>query len=816
MKKLFFFFFLFLVLSVSVFAEEKYSYENSEELKPLIEWRDYGDKAFSEALEEKKPIFLLLTAPTWCYWCQVYESEDYLFNPSVVDYLNENFIPVYVDADKRQDLTRQYLEGGWPSTTVFSPTKERIFGFSGPRPVPQMLKQLQEAVVEVRGSSYAATIGYDYSVVGLKIPTQQELNGLVSGYALHTLQMYDSTYGGFGSGQKFPQGRVLDYSLDLYEQNGDTQWLDLVKNTLENQYTSVSELQTNYNLYDPLEGGFHRYGTERDWTPPHYEKMLYDNARLLKAYGHLLFLVPENEIVREVVEGTHSYIKENWYDPAGGFYGNTDVAGEDAYYGQNPRPIPKARVEKTKFSDWNADAIVTYLYLWEQTGNEEYKDMALSSLQFFSIEMVTKEGAYHYSNDDGKGVRGTLLDNAYLLLAFIEGYDTFNDKELLETAKTLADYSLETLYDWHNGGFFERHSPDKELYALGDHILLTKPSPENGVMVYALVKLYSHTNDQQYLHAALTTFGRMQDSVGGLDRGYYYIKAAEFIDEKNLLEKYDASSVDLPTSFWADKLVKKSELTSFDAAPQAPLLLLVLVSLLVGFISFASPCSLPILPAYLAYTFNASKHNLKGMTFSFFLGLSVVFSLLGMSASWIGGFLKEQTAFFSEAAGFGLLLFGIYILLGKGFAGMKLKLKKPTSYAGSFLFGVVFGLSWTPCVGPLLVAILLLAGATSSMLTGGFLLFAYAVGLALPLLVLSLYLDKVDKNGKLWTLLKGKELKILGKSIHSNNLISGILFILLGFLIFSGQLYVFNQYLGSTGFQQIIFTIEEKVLGLLG
>jgi uncharacterized protein len=109
-------------------AHNHYSFELEEKLTPLIEWRDYGPNAFNEAVEKNKPIFLLLTAPSWCYWCQVYGSDEYLYNEQVYPYINENFIPVYVDADKRQDLTRHYLEGGWPSTTVMAPNRERIHG----------------------------------------------------------------------------------------------------------------------------------------------------------------------------------------------------------------------------------------------------------------------------------------------------------------------------------------------------------------------------------------------------------------------------------------------------------------------------------------------------------------------------------------------------------------------------------------------------------------------------------------------------------------------------------------------------------------
>ena len=151
---------LLLLFSGPVIASEKYSYHKAEELTPLIEWRDYNSQAFLEAQEEHKPIFLLLTAPSWCYWCQVYESEDYLFHPDVVATINEKFIPIYFDADKRQDLTRQYLEGGWPSTTVMMPDKTRLYGFSGVRPVPNMLTNLNNAYTHVQHSDTSLTVSY--------------------------------------------------------------------------------------------------------------------------------------------------------------------------------------------------------------------------------------------------------------------------------------------------------------------------------------------------------------------------------------------------------------------------------------------------------------------------------------------------------------------------------------------------------------------------------------------------------------------------------------------------------------------------------
>ena len=830
---------LLLIFPSSVLATSHYTYEHAEEMKlsGRIEWRNYGPDAFNEAVKENKPIFLLLTAPSWCYWCHVYTSDDYIYHPDVYPTINEKLIPIYVDADKRQDLTRKYLEGGWPSTTVMTPSSERLFGYSGPRPIQNMLNNLNQAVQYVQTTGFSNQVKYDYKKQNPIVPTENQINSLISGYTMYITQVYDSVHGGFGTGQKFPQGRALDFSLEIYESTGNDQFLKLVQNTLQNQYTKVQEIETNYNLFDPIEGGFHRYGTKRDWTPPHYEKMLYDNARLLKAYSHLLQITPEDKIVKEVVEKTQDYIETQWYDSEkGGFYGNTDVHGEDKYYGKNPRPIDKPRVEKTKYSDWNSDAISTYLYLWENTGDTKYKEMAEKSLDFFLKEIVTTDGVYHFiKEDETKGVRGSILDNSHMLLVFIEGYEILGKEEYLHTAKRIADYSLENLYDWNSGGFFERNSKDLELYAPGENIDLSKPTEENGIIAYALLKLYEQTGNVEYLNAGFKTLGSKISEAGGLDRGYYIVKAAQFILQNNLLSDFLSRQEEIKSieekkqaNFWVNQLVKNSDssaINEFFVSEQGlekfdgPILFLLLIAFLAGLLSFVSPCTLPILPAYVAYTFEASKKNVKGMSLSFFLGLALVFTLLGMSATFIGIFLKQNLTIFTQVAGIAIILFGIYILFGKGFTGLKIKQNKPTTYVGAFVFGNIFGLAWTPCIGPILVAILLLSSTTSSILTGGLLLFVYTIGIALPLVLFSHYLSKADREGNLWKIIRGKELKFRLRNrefrIHTNSLISGLLFIILGYLIFSGALFTFNQYVGASSFQKWLFSIEDKLFSFL-
>lgn len=826
---------LLLSIAAPVLAKSHYSYEHAEELKPLINWRDYGNDAFFEAIDQNKPVFLLLTAPSWCYWCQVYESEEYLFHPDIIKELNEKFIPVYVDADQRQDLTRQYLEGGWPSTTVLAPNKDRLYGYSGVRPVANMLANLRQATDFVKTSGFSNSQNFSYIKTSAVIPSTQQLGQFIQGFNNIILQAFDPINGGFGTGQKFPQGRTLDYALDLYERSNNQQWLNIVETTLENQFTLLDELENNYNLFDPIEGGFHRYGTRPDWTPPHYEKMLYDNAKLVQAYAHLRKIRPQNKLAQEVVTKTLAFIEKNWWDATnGGFYGNSDVHGEDEYYGKNPRPADKPRVEQTKYSDWNTDAIIAYISLWQDTNDSQFKVMAEKTLDFFAQEMVTDFGAYHYFRPDGqKGIRGNLLDNANLLVAFVEGYDAFGNDTYLATAKTIADYSLDQLYDWHGGGFFERNSPDIDQYA-GDHILLEKPTPENGIISYALLKLYTQTNNPLYLNAGIKTLGNMLFNSPTLDRGFYYLKSAELILDENLLADFAKLDNNLKNlekekqkNFWVNDLIIKPQAAGTKFIPtneglenlESPLIILLLIALVAGFLSFASPCTLPILPAFLAYTLTATKKGVKGMTAAFFLGLILVFTLLGMSATVVGGFLRSNLTLFSQIAGIAIIIFGIMAILGKGFVGIKIKKRQPTTYLGSFFFGSAMGISWTPCIGPILVSILLLASTTDTVVTGGLLLLVYGLGLAVPLIILSTFIGRVNKNNIIWRLIEGRELTLkIGQKklhLHTSALISGLLFIILGYLIFSGTLFTFNQYITTTPLQIWIFGLEDFLLNLL-
>lgn len=195
-----------------------------------------------------------------------------------------------------------------------------------------------------------------------------------------------------------------------------------------------------------------------------------------------------------------------------------------------------------------------------------------------------------------------------------------------------------------------------------------------------------------------------------------------------------------------------------------------------GVLGILSPCLLPLLPAFFAYTFREKKFIAK-FTFAFFLGFSLVFVLMGLSVSFLGSLLIENRENFAMLAGVLMVIFGLMALSGRGFSGLKLAPKASESVSGVFLMGVVFALGWTPCIGPILAGILVLASLSSSP---ALLLFAYSLGLFLPLFVLSVLYDRYGISKRL----SGKELVIFGFRVHSTNLVSGLLLILLGSFMF--------------------------------
>lgn len=251
--------------------------------------------------------------------------------------------------------------------------------------------------------------------------------------------------------------------------------------------------------------------------------------------------------------------------------------------------------------------------------------------------------------------------------------------------------------------------------------------------------------------------------------------------------------------------------------PQSGMLVLVLLAFVAGVFSFLSPCTLPILPAYFAVTAQADRTRMGFMSIAFFLGLATLFVGMGASASFFGGLLREYMFSLTTAGGIIVIIFGIMTLFGKGFSGAGFQGRPASTFFGFFLFGATFALGWTPCVGPILSGILILAASDKTIVQGMALLFFYAIGLGLPLIFIATLCGNLSKNGLFWRVLRGKgwEVSLGGytMALHSTNIFSGLLLVILGFALTMGYITYINSLIPIE--VQIWFSgIEENFLHL--
>lgn len=185
---------------------------------------------------------------------------------------------------------------------------------------------------------------------------------------------------------------------------------------------------------------------------------------------------------------------------------------------------------------------------------------------------------------------------------------------------------------------------------------------------------------------------------------------------------------------------------------QQPFIVLALLAFVGGTLSFLAPCTLPILPAYFAFASQSGRSQIAANTVVFMLGVATVFSLFGASASALGGLLRQNQELILLIGGSLVVLFGVMSLIGKGFTGMAQDdaggsgQTDSTSYGGTFVFGMTFAAGWSSCIGPILGIMLTMAATTSSVLRGGILLFIFALGLGLPLVLVSTFIGRADRN----------------------------------------------------------------------
>jgi hypothetical protein len=408
-----------------------------------ILWRGWSKEAFDEAAAQKKLIILDLTA-SWCHWCHVMDSTSYS-DSDVIRLVNENFIPIRVDIDRRPDISERYNRGGFPTTAFLSDQGESVWGATYLPPAD--MKRIIDSILRAKASGEIDAALERSRMPYLDISKPSSEPSSVRSVNLASLfedvfAAYDVEYGGFGSEPKFPNPDAIDLLLDRYAVQNDQELGEAVENTLDR----IAD-----GLYDPVEGGIFRYSVTRDWKVPHYEKMLETNT------GFLRNLVRANNLLGnkrygDLARGVASYLLSTLRDAStGGFFGSQDA--DEEYYklpekGRRNRTPPS--IDKTIFAGWNAEASATLVEAGVLMGEQDWVDAGRSAFYFSSRNLWNaKMGLVRHTVGQELYM---FEDQAGFLVSLVSALELSPDKELFEIGDKLLE-GVERRFANPEGGY---------------------------------------------------------------------------------------------------------------------------------------------------------------------------------------------------------------------------------------------------------------------------------------------------------------------------------------------------------------------------
>ena len=295
-----------------------------------VDWYPWGPEAFAVAKRENKPIFLSIGYST-CHWCHVMERESFE-SPRIASILNQNFIAIKVDRERRPDVDKTYMQavtmiagnGGWPMSSFLTAEGKPFYG--GTYFPPEVFGNLLLRVSDIwknqqpRLFEQAQQISDALQQLNNHQASAGQLSNNTVKYATsRAIATHDSLQGGFGQAPKFPQEPLLFLLLSESERNADREALNTIETTLD--------AMSQGGIYDQIGGGFHRYSTDNAWLVPHFEKMLYNQAHLARVYL-LAWRLTGKQTYKRVATQTLDYVLRDMTSPEGAFYSATDADSE--------------------------------------------------------------------------------------------------------------------------------------------------------------------------------------------------------------------------------------------------------------------------------------------------------------------------------------------------------------------------------------------------------------------------------------------------------------------------------------------------------
>ncbi len=540
-----------------------------------VDWYPWGNEAFERAKAEEKPV-LVSIGYSACHWCHVMEHESFE-DETVAAIMNRHFINIKVDMEERPDVDQIYMNfvqlttgrGGWPMNVFLMPDKRPFFGgtYFPPSPRynmpswPQILTSIADAFRDNRDDleSSADNIVVELRRLSVVESTSGGLTTDLLDRAFSSFtRTFDTVNGGFGGAPKFPPAMALEFLMRYHKRTGDDMALSMVTHTLAKMAFG--------GFYDQLGGGFHRYAVDAIWLVPHFEKMLYDNAQLIRVYLHA-YQVTGDELYKRIAVETLEYVKREMLDASGGFYSTQDAdsEGEEGkffvwtseeidgildeenanefcalydvttdgnfeganilnirdrgqlhdrhfvamsearakLFSEREKRVKPARDEKV-LTAWNGLMLAAFADAAAVLGNDEYLKIAKGNAAFIERELKCEGKLYRTWKEGEAKLNAYIEDYANVADGLIVLYQVSGDTNYLVEAKRLAEAMITEFWDGDNGGFFFTSNDHEELIVRNKDFFDNATPSGNSVAADVLLRLAKLLSDEKYERFAVT------------------------------------------------------------------------------------------------------------------------------------------------------------------------------------------------------------------------------------------------------------------------------------------------------------------------